>query len=193
MSDMEPARPLTGVHHGAFRCRDAEQTRWFYEDVLGLKTAAALVLDEVTGTGEKTPYMHIFFELGNGEFLAFFDCPSSASEAKFQRKESFDLHWAFEVASEADLLAMQQRIRQHGVKCAGPIDHHFVRSVYMYDPNGIQVEITCRTADHDRILVDAASHATADLAAWSERTREEKTAKFGEALTRRAAAPRDGG
>ena len=25
-----------GINHVAYRCRDAEQTRWFYEDVLGL-------------------------------------------------------------------------------------------------------------------------------------------------------------
>ena len=34
-------KPLHNVHHFAFRCRDAEQTRWFYEDVLGLKLAIA--------------------------------------------------------------------------------------------------------------------------------------------------------
>ena len=32
---------LGNLHHAAYRCRDAEQTRWFYEDVLGLPLAAA--------------------------------------------------------------------------------------------------------------------------------------------------------
>lgn len=27
---------LKGIHHSAYRCRDAEETRGFYEDVLGL-------------------------------------------------------------------------------------------------------------------------------------------------------------
>ena len=35
MTSIEP-RPIVGVHHAAFRCRDAEQTIWFYRDVLGL-------------------------------------------------------------------------------------------------------------------------------------------------------------
>lgn len=30
------AKPVVGVHYAAFRCRDAEQTIWFYRDVLGL-------------------------------------------------------------------------------------------------------------------------------------------------------------
>ena len=37
--------PIKNFHHVAFRCRDAEQTRWFYEDILGLKLAAAMSFD----------------------------------------------------------------------------------------------------------------------------------------------------
>jgi catechol 2,3-dioxygenase-like lactoylglutathione lyase family enzyme len=191
MSDVIPARPLLGVHHGAYRCLDAEQTRWFYEDVLGLKAAAGLVLEEVTGTGEQTPYMHIFFETQNHEYIAFFDAPSTAEPKWFQRKESFDMHWAFEAGSEQDLIAMRDRIRGFGIKCAGPVDHEFVRSVYMYDPNGIQIEITWRTPDHDRIMAHEGEKLKEQLAAWSARTRDEKIARFGEgALSRRASAPR---
>ena len=28
--------PVLGLHHFAYRCRDAEETRHFYEDILGL-------------------------------------------------------------------------------------------------------------------------------------------------------------
>ena len=27
--------PVLGLHHAAYRCRDAEETRHFYEDILG--------------------------------------------------------------------------------------------------------------------------------------------------------------
>ena len=47
--------PIKNVHHVAFRCRDAEQTRWFYEDVLGLKLAAAMSFDHVSGTWYSNP------------------------------------------------------------------------------------------------------------------------------------------
>lgn len=40
MAETPPAGPLRGIHHNAFRCRDAVQMRWFYEDVLGLMAAA---------------------------------------------------------------------------------------------------------------------------------------------------------
>ena len=33
---MSTAVPIHGLHHFAYRCRDAEETRHFYEDILGL-------------------------------------------------------------------------------------------------------------------------------------------------------------
>lgn len=177
---------LCSLHHAAFRCRDAEQTRWFYEDVLGLKASAGIVLDEVPGTNEPTPYMHIFFEMGDGNFIAFFDAPSTAEADWFRRKDSFDMHIAIQARDEAHMRQMQERIRSHGVSCLGPVEHHFVRSVYMYDPNGIQVEITTRTADHDRILEEEGAALPKVLKEWSAQTRDEKVARFGaDALDRR--------
>lgn len=182
---------LGAMHHVAFRCRDAEQTRWFYEDVLGLPAASALVLDEVPGSGEPNPYMHIFFELADGNYVAFFDAPGDADPTWFDRKDSFDMHFAMQVDSEEELLAMRDRIRSFGINCGGPLDHHFVRSIYMYDPNGIQVEITIRTPQHDVIMTEEKAKLPELLREWSARTRAAKVEKFGaEALDMRAAAPR---
>lgn len=179
-------RPIIGVHHAAFRCRDAEQTLWFYRDVLGLVADGGLVLEEVTGTGKDDPYMHIFFRMRNGEYIAFFDAPGSADPGWFARKESFDMHFAFEVGSEEDLLAMQERINANGISALGPVDHGMVKSIYMYDPNGIQVELTVRTPAHDAIFAEEKAVLPERLAAWTERTRAQKAAKFGEeALARR--------
>ena len=33
---------IKGLHHNAYRCRDSEETRKFYEDFLGLELAGAL-------------------------------------------------------------------------------------------------------------------------------------------------------
>jgi hypothetical protein len=56
----------------------------------------------------------------------------------------------------------------------------------MYDPNGIQVELTCRVAKHDAILAEEAARFGDQLERWSARTRHAKLAKFGEeALSRR--------
>lgn len=172
--------PIRGAHHVAYRCLDAEQTRWFYEDVMGLRLAAALVIEEAPGTGEKVEYMHLFFDLGDGKYLAFFDAPGNARPEVLDRKHSFDVHIALEVASEEELLAMQERIRSHGKTCFGPIEHDFVRSIYMYDPNGIQVEVTYRTPSHDDIMAEEERHARQTIADWSARTRADKIALFGE-------------
>lgn len=186
MSEAKEAKPIVGVHHAAFRCRDAEQTIWFYRDVLGLADPTGITLEEVPGTGADDPYMHLFFRMKNGEYIAFFDAPGTAKEESFARKDSFDVHWAFEVESEEDLIAMRDRIRSHGITAHGPIDHHFVRSIYMYDPNGLQVELTYRMAEHDRILDGEQATFPDTLARWTERTRAIKEAKFGaEAIDQR--------
>ena len=181
MTDVSMPRPIRGVHHAAYRCRDAEQTLWFYSDVLGLVADAGLVIEDEPGSGKAHPYMHIFFRMKNGDYVAFFDAPGSADPDWFANKHGFDMHLAFEVDSEADMLAMQERIQQHGISCFGPIEHGMVRSVYMYDPNGIQVELTIRTPDHDRIFAEERAALPQRLAEWSARTRAEKVAKFGEA------------
>lgn len=167
---------LKGIHHSAFRCRDAEETRAFYEDVLGLPLKAALAFEEEPGSGKPHPYVHIFFALPDGNFIAFFDAPDSASERHFRPAHGFDRHIAFEAGSEAELMAWKAKLDAAGVPCFGPIDHHFVRSIYMWDPNGLQVEITARTAGHDAILADEEAGARAVLAEWTERTAGRKAA-----------------
>jgi catechol 2,3-dioxygenase-like lactoylglutathione lyase family enzyme len=178
VSTPELIRPH-GINHAAYRCRDAEQTRWFYEDVLGLPLVVALVLEEVPGLGDPIPYMHLFFELGNGEFIAFFDQPWTAKPEDFNRAHSFDRHIAFEVKDEEQLLAWQARINAKGVSCLGPVDHGFVKSVYMYDPNGLQVELTCRTSKFDSTIEEESRTVRDKLAEWTERTRQIKNEKFG--------------
>ena len=37
---------IKGLHHNAYRCRDSEETRKFYEDFLGLRLAGALEIKE---------------------------------------------------------------------------------------------------------------------------------------------------
>jgi catechol 2,3-dioxygenase-like lactoylglutathione lyase family enzyme len=171
----DPAR-LTGIHHSAFRCRDAEETRRFYEDVLGLPVAAALAFDEEPGSGKPHPYVHIFFRLPDGNFIAFFDAPDSATKAHFKPGHGFDRHIAFEAESLEQLAGWKARLDAANIPCFGPIDHHFVQSIYMWDPNGLQVEITARTAGHDPILAAEEANARDVLTAWTARTAEAKKA-----------------
>jgi len=70
---MTDARPLNGLYHFAYPCRDAEETRHFYEDILGLPLVNCMMSERVPSTGEEQPYVHFFFEMKNGSYIAFFD------------------------------------------------------------------------------------------------------------------------
>ena len=170
---------ISNIHHSAYRCRDAEQTRWFYEEILGLKLKAALVLNEISGTDIPREYMHLFFEMPDGNFVAFFDEPNNASPADFEHKDGLDLHLAFQIDKMEDLARWKKRIGDARIQCKGPIDHGFIHSIYMYDPNGIQVEITCADRNYDEILDAKEQQVRAQFLEWTERTREQKEALFG--------------
>ena len=58
------------LHHAAYRCRDSEETRKFYEDFLGLSLASTLEITE-SKTGRKTSTLHTFYKLGDGSCLDF--------------------------------------------------------------------------------------------------------------------------
>jgi len=174
MPDPTGLPQLKHFHHVAFRCRDAEETRRFYQDLLGLKLAAGLAFDEISGTETALRYLHLFFELGDGNFLAFFDAPDSATEEHFKPRSGFNRHIAIETEDLTALATYRQRLHEHGVRCEGPLDHGFVQSIYFYDPNGINVEITARTPRYDEIMADEADKAAAEMARWTSSTQELK-------------------
>jgi len=171
--------PIKNFHHVAFRCRDAEQTRWFYEDILGLKLAAAMSFDNLSGTEKKIEYMHIFFEMLDGNYIAFFDDPHNAGIDSFKDMNGFDSHVAVEVESMAHLKEIEAKLNTIDWG-SFIIDHEFVTSLYIFDPNGIQLEFTCRAANHDEIMRQDAAKAHKEIERWTKKTREMKVKKFGE-------------
>ena len=132
---------VKGLHHAAFRCRDSEETRRFYEGLLGL----ALV-EEIrqTRTGRSTSVLHTFFEMGDGSCMAFFEAPGRPFE--FKDQHDFDLHIALEV-EPAELEAKFEEGKSLGLETRGIADHGFIRSIYFRDPNGYVVELSARKAD----------------------------------------------
>ena len=61
---------------------------------------------------------------------------------------------------------MIARARERGVEVRGPVDHKFIRSIHLRDPNGYVVELTARTAVHDALLAAARPAARSVLAGW---------------------------
>jgi glyoxylase I family protein len=171
------------LHHVAYRCRDAQETTDFYTKVLGLKYAAGEMSPEGSKPyGEEVDLIHIFFECGDGSYIAFFDLPSSPPAESDRNTPNWVNHIAFEVPDMDALLEGKRRLEAAGVDVLGPKDHSFCQSIYFFDPNGIRLEMTVRTEAPGE-LHRMASVAGDQLAAWNAR----KQRKYGsQAVTREA-------
>jgi catechol 2,3-dioxygenase-like lactoylglutathione lyase family enzyme len=156
------------LHHAAYRCRDSEETRKFYEDFLGLRLAGTLEISE-TMTGRKTNTLHTFYELGDGSYLAFFEAPDMPFD--FKRQHDFDLHIALEV-DEPTLDAMLARGKAREIETRGISDHGFVRSIYFRDPNGYVIELAARKPAHAQAINPAINEARAKLDQWQAARRK---------------------
>ena len=176
---MEKLQRPNNIHHQAYLCRDAEQTRWFYEDIMGFKLVAALDFESSPGSGEPLEYMHLFFEMGNGDHVAFFDIPDDVDEEKFGYTSGFDQHIAFEVDTLEELESWKNHLNDKLGWASDPIDHDFVHSIYFYDPNGLALEITCMDKNYDKIMKEDQRKAHHNLKLWTEKTREKKESKVG--------------
>lgn len=164
------APPILGLHHSAYRCRDAEETRQFYEGVLGLRTKATLAFEEDPG-GDERPFMHLFFEMGDGSFLAFFDLPHTVHPSKFKVKDGMEeWHVAMEVEDYAQMMQFKQRLEEFDMPVFGPIDHKFCHSIYFFDPNGMALEITVRDENHDAVLDEEEAASPEAMRKWMAET-----------------------
>lgn len=134
------------IHHVAYRCRDARETADFYTDILGLRLSHAVGGDHVPSTGEYDPHIHLFFELDDGSSIAFFEVPKAPGDMKDTAMHDWIQHIAFEVSDRETLLRAKADIEAKGVEVLGPTDHGFLLSIYLHDPSGHRVELTCRTA-----------------------------------------------
>lgn len=131
-----PVQPSTrGVHHLALVCSNLEQTIEFYTDVLGMPLVKIVPnRDEPTST-------HIFFDMGGGNLLAFFDFPEHHTDPTHLGVGSLH-HVAITTPSDA-YQNILTRIRARGVK---HVVHgsDTVGSIYLHDPDGIVIEITSK-------------------------------------------------
>jgi catechol 2,3-dioxygenase-like lactoylglutathione lyase family enzyme len=158
---------IKGLHHNAYRCRDSEETRRFYEDFLGLPLVHSLPIG-VTKTGRKAHVLHTFYRMGDGSFLAFFEAPDEPFE--FKKQADFDLHIALEV-TPAELKQMFEKGKTAGMDVRGVSDHHFIDSIYFRDPNGYVIELTAKRPNYDEVMKAAEGEARKALDAWQREKR----------------------
>jgi catechol 2,3-dioxygenase-like lactoylglutathione lyase family enzyme len=154
---------IQGLHHNAYRCRDSEETRRFYEGFLGLRLAGTLEIKE-TKSGRKTETLHTFYELGDGSYLAFFEAPDMPFE--FKKQHDYDLHIALEVDTKT-LKDMLSKGKAAGIETRGVSDHGFIHSIYFRDPNGYVIELAAKTSAHDSAMNPASNRAREKLEHWT--------------------------
>ncbi|WP_420474051.1 VOC family protein [Noviherbaspirillum sp. ST9] len=140
------AVPIHGLHHFAYRCRDAEETRHFYEDILGLPLFHYIRKDVVPSTGEYCPYVHIFFRMTDGSCMAFFDLGDDTIPAPSANTPAWVNHIALRVDTVEQLEAMKARLEANGTDVLGVTDHRIFKSIYFFDPNGIRLELCAQLA-----------------------------------------------
>ena len=161
---------IRGVNHLALVCSDMARTVAFYRDLLGMPLVKTI--DLPGGFGQ-----HFFFDIGNGDSLAFFWFPtalqkrrpgiSSSGQPADPRAPSLTAHGsmnhiAFNVPLDK-FDAYYARLQEKGIKVSPVLNHDdsewqvsrdvtdrvFVRSVYFFDPDGVCLEFAAWTKTFD--------------------------------------------
>lgn len=132
---------LGGIHHVAYRCKDARETVEFYQKTLGMDFQLAIAEDHVPSTGAHDPYMHIFLDAGNDNVLAFFELPTQPEMDRDQNTPEWVQHLAFRVGTVEELNAAKSHLESLDIDVLGPTHHGIFKSIYFFDPNGHRIEL----------------------------------------------------
>ena len=124
-----PASTARGLHHTALISSDVEQTIRFYQDVLGFPLTELIENRDYPGSS------HFFFDIGNGNLLAFFDFPG-LDVGPYAEVLGGLHHCAISVEPER-WHALVERLTKAGVE---HVVHSGV-SVYFRDPDGARIEL----------------------------------------------------
>lgn len=165
---------IQGINHLALVCKDMKKTVDFYSGVLGMPLTKTI--DLPAGMGQ-----HFFFDIGNGDMLAFFwfpDAPESVPGVTHSENlvgggditsaHASMNHVAFNVPGEK-IDEYQQKLLDAGIDATAVVNHDdsetqasptitdttFVRSIYFKDPDGILLEFAAWTRELDERDVNA--------------------------------------
>jgi catechol 2,3-dioxygenase-like lactoylglutathione lyase family enzyme len=147
-----------GIHHLAFMAADIKKHIAFFSQVMGCPLVALFDMHGVPGA------LHAFLKMNDYSYFSIVQMPgldripielgrTHAGTGAGPSAPGTLQHLAFGVATDADLIAMRDRIRGHGVNVIGPIDHGMCRSIYFAGPDNMTLEV-------------ATSHEPIDPAAW---------------------------
>src|SRR5689334_10512088 len=135
-----------GLHHLAVTPADVKRQIEFFSDVLGMELVALYWMHGVDGA------WHAFLKLDDRSSIAFVQTPDIAKITSSIGVTHSGTptapcapgtmqHLALNVATEADLLALRDRIRSRGVNVLGPVDHGMCKSIYFAGPENLSLEV----------------------------------------------------
>lgn len=156
------------LHHTAYVSKDLEATRRFYEDVIGLPLMAAWCESDELFGAERT-YCHLFFGLGDGGALAFFQFARKEDQALFGPSMPPTPFHHIALKVDADVQGeIEQRLRTSGFQEPQiyVLEHGYCRSLYATDPDGMIVEFTVDHPDVEQINATRRADAHAELKRW---------------------------
>ena len=157
-----------GVNHLALVCKDMAKTVEFYRDILGMPLTKTI--DLPGGRGQ-----HFFFDIGNGDSLAFFWFPEAPeavpgisapahlpTQGSFVSAHGSMNHIAINVRADK-FDDYYNRLVEKGIAVSKILNHDdsptqstdelhegvFVRSVYFFDPDGVCLEFAAWTKVFD--------------------------------------------
>lgn len=166
-----------GVHHVAYRCRDAKETVEWYQKYLDMDFMLAFAENQVPSTHEPDPYMHIFLDAGNGNVLAFFELPNSPAMGRDENTPAWVQHLAFKVGSFEELVAAREKLVAGGIEVIGPTNHAIFKSIYFFDCNGHRLELACDIGTPE-MLAQAKAVKWDMLDEWSRTRRAQRHAAW---------------
>jgi catechol 2,3-dioxygenase-like lactoylglutathione lyase family enzyme len=124
-----PPSTARGIHHTALISSDVRRTVSFYQDVLGFPLTDMFENRDYPGS------THFFFDVGNGNAVAFFDLPG-LDLGPYAEVLGGLHHLAISITPE-QWAAARQRLEAAGV----PHEHKSGTSLYFRDPDGARLEL----------------------------------------------------
>jgi catechol 2,3-dioxygenase-like lactoylglutathione lyase family enzyme len=128
-ADQRPPSSARGLHHAAVLCADVERTIRFYQDVLEFPLTDIFENRDYKGSD------HFFFDIGNGNLLAFFDFPGL--DLGPYAEVLGGLHHIAISVEPAKWERLKAKLDDAGV----PYQMESGTSIYFRDPDGTRMEL----------------------------------------------------
>ncbi len=165
---MKAPRVKSRLHHNAHVTRDMEAVRHFYEDIIGFPLVATWC-EKTDLFGKERTYMHCFFDIGDGENLAFFQFADEDDAQEFgpELPPSGFRHIALKVDQKTQD-GIRDRLADAGITEPQTyiLNHGYCYSLYVFDPAGLLVEFTVDHPDVEKINQERLPKAHQELEQW---------------------------